>query len=275
MTETVASAAAVRGGTGPRWEGTGLAGQVRVLAGRSLRSLRSPRMLLISLVQPLILLTLFSQMFRSIIEAQGFPAGISYIDYLTPAILVTTAAQTAMWTGTGIADELRDGVLPRLRRLPVNLAAVVIGRNLHDAVRIAMQVGVLTVVAVALLGHRPPAGIAGALAAMAVAVVIGTALSGIFLALGTWLRNPELLQMVGVAVVFPLMFVSTAFVPLADQPGWLATLASANPITYAIEAARGLVLGQGGGGSLLVVLGVSALLEVAGCLVASALIRRP
>ncbi|MFD0772471.1 ABC transporter permease [Streptomonospora algeriensis] len=245
------------------------------MAARSLRRLLSPRMLLISLVQPLLLLTLFSQMFRGIAEVAGFAPGISYVDYLVPAILVTTAAQTAMWTGTGIADEMRSGILPRLRRLPVNMAAVVIGRNVHDMVRIALQLAAVTAVAAGALGYDPPGGVAGTLAAAATAVLFGGGLSAVFIALGTWLRNPELLQMVGVALIFPLMFVSTAFVPLHQQPPWLAALAAANPITYAIESSRGLALADGRGEYLLALLVVCVALGGLGCWSGAVLIRRP
>jgi ABC-2 type transport system permease protein len=98
--------------------GSGVLTQVQVLTGRALRRLRDPRLIVLSLLQPLIMLTLFSQVFRNIVHSPGFPPGVSYIDYLLPAILVTTGSQAAMWSGSGLVTDLRNGPWPIRQSAP-------------------------------------------------------------------------------------------------------------------------------------------------------------
>ncbi|HEU0089138.1 MAG TPA: ABC transporter permease [Pseudonocardiaceae bacterium] len=222
--------------------GSGVLTQVRVLTGRALRRLRDPRLLVMSLLQPMIMLTLFSQVFRGIAALPGFPPGVAYIDYLMPAILVTTASQAAMWSGAGLATDLKNGALARFRTLPISMTSVLVARSLFDLARNAIQLIVLAVAATALYGYGPAGGPAGTGLAVLIGLAVGTGLSWVFLALASWVRNVELMQMLGFMVIFPLMFASSAFVPVAGLPSWLQVIATINPLTYAIDAARGWAL---------------------------------
>ncbi|MEV7532253.1 ABC transporter permease [Streptomyces hydrogenans] len=260
--------------TAPLWTGSSLLTQVAVLTGRLLRSLRDPRMLVVSVIQPLIMLALFSQMFRTLADSPYFPQGVRYIDYLLPAILVTSTAQATVWAGVALADDLREGLVGRLRTMPVDLLALLAARSLYAAVRNGLQLVVLVLVGVALFGYRPAGGLLGAFAALLVALIVSWGLSWVFLGLGARVRNPELLQTIGMVVIFPLAFVSSAFVPLAGLPAAARAVATANPLTQAVEAARGLSLGEPSAGWIVAVLLASALLAVGGGIWASYEVRR-
>ncbi|MCA1572198.1 MAG: ABC transporter permease [Chloroflexi bacterium] len=258
-----------------RWPGSGRLTQVRVLSGRSLRTLRDPRLLVMSLLQPLIMLTLFSQVFRGIAQSPGFPAGVAYIDYLMPAILVTTASQAAMWSGAGLATDLKNGALARFRTLPISMTSVLVARSVFDLVRSAVQLAVLALAAALLYGYSPAGGLAGTAAALVIGLAVGSGLSWVFLALASWVRNVELMQMLGFIVIFPLMFASSAFVPVSGLPGWLQVIAAGNPLTYAIDAARGWALAEPTVGATVGALLAAALLTVAAGVVAARGVRRP
>ena len=258
-----------------RLTGSGVLTQVRVLAGRSLRRLRDPRMVAMSLIQPMIMMTLFSQVFRGIAASPGFPAGVSYIDYLLPAIMVTTACQAAMWSGAGLATDLKNGALARFRTLPISMTSVLVGRSMLDLVRSAIQLIVLLVAAAALYGYSPTGGIVGSGIALLIGLAVGTGVSWVFMALASWVRNVELMQMLGFLVIFPLMFASSAFVPIAGLPSWLQVVATANPLTYAIDAARSWALADPSLGATLGALLAAGILIVGAAAVASRGVRKP
>ncbi|HZA17049.1 MAG TPA: ABC transporter permease [Pseudonocardiaceae bacterium] len=255
--------------------GSGVLTQVQVLTGRALRRLRDPRMIVLSMLQPLIMLTLFSQVFRSIANSPGFPAGVSYIDYVLPAILVTTASQAAMWSGAGLATDLRNGALARFRTLPISMASVLVGRSVFDLVRSATQLIVLLVAGAMLFGYAPTGGVPGTALALLIGLAVGTGLSWVFIALACWMRNVELMQMVGFVVIFPLMFASSAFVPIAELPSWMRLIAIINPLSYAIDAARGWALAQPAWGATIGALLTAAALTVVAGAIASRGVRRP
>ena len=255
--------------------GSGALTQVQVLTGRALRRLRDPRLLVMSLLQPLIMLTLFSQVFRSVAAAPGFPTGVSYIDFLMPAILVTTATQAAMWSGAGLATDLKNGALARFRTLPISMVSVLVGRSLFDMVRNAIQLTVLAAAAALLYGYGPAGGIVGTVAALLVGLAVGTGLCWVFLALASWVRNVELMQMVGMMVIFPLMFASSAFVPIATLPAWLQVIATINPLSYAIDAARGWALADPAVGPTVAALLAAGVLTLGSAVIAARGIRKP
>lgn len=227
----------------PRWRGTDFGTQVLVLTQRSLRTLvNDPRMIVFSILQPLIMLTLFSQIFASIANTPGFPQGVAYIDFLMPAILVNTAMQSALQAGVGLVTDMKNGVLARFRSLPIRPGSVLVARSLSDLVRSAAQLLLMLVFAVAVFGYAPAGGVLGTLAALALALAVGWGLGWIFLAIAAWLRNAELMQTVGFLAMFPLMFASSAYVPITGLPGWLQAIANVNPLTFAVDAARSLAL---------------------------------
>ncbi|MGH3912553.1 MAG: ABC transporter permease [Pseudonocardiaceae bacterium] len=259
----------------PHRAGSGVLTQVAVLTGRSLRRLRDPRMLVMSLIQPMIMMTLFSQVFRGITASPGFPAGVNYIDYLLPAIMVTTGTQAAMWSGAGLATDLKNGVLARFRTLPISMTSVLVGRSIFDLLRSAIQLVVLVVAAATLYGYAPAGGITGSGIALLIGLAVGTGVSWVFIALASWVRNVELMQMLGFVVIFPLMFASSAFVPVSGLPPWLQVVATVNPLTYAIDAARGWALGNPSFDATLSALLAAGILIVGAAAVAARGVRKP
>lgn len=262
---------------GPRqWRGAGYATQVRVLTGRSLRALvQDPRVVIFSLLHPLIMLALFSQVFGEAMMGSVATQGGSYINYLMPAILVTTGIGSALQSGVGLVTDMKNGVLGRFRALPIGLSSVLLARSLSDLVRAAGQLVILLVVATAVFGFRPDGGIGGVLAALALALFVSWALTWVFLAIASWVRKEEVMQSIGFVAMFPLMFASSAFVPLEALPTWLQVVASVNPLTYAVDAARNLSLALPAGHGVLWALLTSAVVCLVGVVLAVRGFRRP
>lgn len=275
MTSTVpkATATALRTDT---WRGTGVATQILVLSEKSLRRLvTDPKLLLFSVLQPLILLLLFGQIFNSISKTPDFPAGVSYIDFLVPAIMVNTAMQSALLSGTGLNEEIKNGMVARFRTLPIWLGSVLVARSVFDLARGAIRLALMVLLAVALFGFSPAGGVLGVLGAFGLALAIGWGLGWVFLALAVWLRNGESMQAVGFLAMFPLMFASNAFVPVDGLPGWLGAVATVNPMTYGVEAARDLTLAHPVGWGALIAVALSAAIGAIAIPVAVRGFRRP
>lgn len=258
------------------WRGTGLAQQIGILTGRSLRALvGDPKLVIFSVLQPLIMLLLFSQVFSSMASTASFPAGVTYINYLMPAILVTTGVGAALQSGIGLVSDMKNGVLARLRSLPINPSAVLVARGLSDLIRTAIQLVILLVCAVVLFDFSPQGGLLGVLPAFLLALAVSWALSWVFLAVGSWVRNSEAMQSVGFLAMFPLMFASSAFVPVDGLPGWLRVIATVNPLTYAVDASRNLALAMPVGGGVAAAIATSLGLMTVGVVAAVRGFRRP
>ena len=233
-------------GTRPALMGAGPFTQVGVLTRRSLIAFWHEKSRLVtSLMMPIILLLLFSQVFGTALTSSAtFPPGVSYIDYLVPAILVTTTMSSAMSSGVGIVTDLENGVMARFRALPISLMSVPTARSISDAIKGFGQAVIILGLAYLVLDYRPAGGSLGALGAVTVSVVLGFALSWLYQALGASLRKAESVQSVSMMLMFPLMFASSAYVPVASLPEWLQVVAKVNPLTYAVDAARGFSMGD-------------------------------
>ena len=203
-----------------------------------LRYVRIPTLLLFSTIQPVMFVLLFRYVFGGSIRVPG----VNYVDFLMPGIFVQTVVFGASQTGVGLAEDLSKGMIDRFRSLPMARSAVLAGRTMSDTVRnlfvILLMVGVGT-----LVGFRFHAGVVPALAAVALAVAFGLAFSWISAFIGLSVRDVESAQAAGFIWVFPLVFASSAFVPLRGMPGWLQAFAKANPITNTVDALRALCLG--------------------------------
>jgi ABC-2 type transport system permease protein len=258
------------------WRGTNVVSQVAILTMRSLRAIiRDPRMIVFSLLQPLIMLLLFSQIFSSIAKTPGFPAGVSYIDYLMPAILVNTAMGSAVQSGVGLVNDMKNGVLARFRSLPIRMGSVLVARSMSDVVRTGIQLIMMLIFATLVFGFSPSGGLLGVAAAWALGLVVGWGLGWLFIAAGAWLRNAEVMQMVGFLLMFPLMFASSAYVPISGLPGWLQVVAHVNPMTYAVNASRDLALSMPVGTGVISALATSLGLAAIGATLAIRGFRKP
>ncbi|MFG2132151.1 ABC transporter permease [Streptomyces sp. NPDC048751] len=244
----------------PRFGGTGVLRQISVLSGRSLRVLREPAMVLPGVLEPILMLTVFSQVFKSVSQTSAFPAGVSYIDYLLPAFLVTGSISAGLKSGVALTTEMNNGIVARFKAMPIHTGSVLIGRSIADTVLNVVNMLVMLVAATVVFGFGPDGGVLGSLGAALVAVVLGWSLGWLFMALSAWVRRPEALQPIGGMVNMVLLFASNAFVPAEGLPGWLKGFAEVNPMSYAITAARDLALGDPRLSTVLATLGACVVL---------------
>ncbi|EFE65517.1 ABC transporter permease [Streptomyces viridosporus] len=242
--------------------------QLRVICG-------DPRIVALSIVQPLVMLLLFTQIFGRMANPDLFPDGVAYTDYLVPALLITTGIGTAQVAGVGFVRDAESGIEQRLRFLPVRPLYVLVARSVGDLARVAVQLAALLLCAYFVLDFDPAGGLGGMAAAFLLSVFVCWSLIWVFLALAAWLRSVEVLGSIGFFVLSPLMFASSAFVPLEALPGWVRAVAAVNPLTYAVDASRNLALGWEAGGSIIGALLSGAVLCAVMCVAALRGFRRP
>jgi ABC transporter DrrB family efflux protein len=220
-----------------------------VVSGRNLRHfVRQPDLLVFSTIQPIMFVLLFTYVFGGAIS-HSLPRGLSYIDYLLPGILVQSVTFRASMTAVGLSDDLKLGVIDRFRSMPMARSAVLIGRTAADLVRNVLII-VLMIVVGYIIGFRFQAGVAQAIACIALVSAFGLALSWIFAFVALTVRSAEAAQSAGFVVLFPLVFASSVFVPVSSLPGWLQVIAKASPVTLTANAARSLSLVPGTPSSL-------------------------
>jgi ABC-2 type transport system permease protein len=212
-----------------------------VLTKRNLLTyLRKPDLLVFSTIQPVMFVLLFVYVFGGVFE-RLLP--VSYVDFLMPGIIVQTAIFAALQTGVGLADDLQKGLIERFKSLPMARSAVLAGRTAADTVSIVFQI--LLMVGVALLiGYRLHEGLLEGLVALAFIVAVGYAFTWIAAFAGLTLKSVEAVQAATFTIVFPFIFVSSAFVPVATFRPWLQTIANANPMTIWVDLVRVLTLGE-------------------------------
>ncbi|TSD94900.1 ABC transporter permease [Skermania sp. ID1734] len=217
--------------------------QLAALVVRNLRtSARVPQLLMFSLTMPMAMLVLFSQVFRSVADSPTFPAGVSYIDFLTPAMLAVSTVMAGTNAGVSAAIDHTNGLHDRFAALPMRSALPGLARTINEAVFTLARAAILGIAAV-LLGFRFHGDAVDALAAVVVLVVLAAAMSALFGMIGERMRRPDVVQFAGMMVMMPFMFVSSAFAPIDTMPGWMQTAADLNPVAHATDALRGHVLG--------------------------------
>jgi ABC transporter DrrB family efflux protein len=214
-----------------------------VLAKRSLlRVRRQPDLLIGFTVQPVMFVLLFVYVFGGAIETPGF----EYVDYLIPGIIVQSIAFGGFVTALGLAEDLKKGLIDRFRSLPMWGPAVLTGRLLADVGTNVVQLAVMIVVGIA-AGFRFSAGVPDVLAGIALLLLLGYAFSWVFAFIGLSASSPEASNAFGFTIIFPITFVSSAFVPVDSMPGWLEPVAEVNPFTTMVDATRALFLGTPAG----------------------------
>ncbi|HEY4378446.1 MAG TPA: ABC transporter permease [Acidimicrobiales bacterium] len=205
---------------------------------------RVPQVLVFSTIQPIIFVLMFTYVFGKAIAPAAQYAAFPYVDFLMPGIFVQTIAFGSIQTGVGLADDLGKGLIERFRSLPMARSAVLAGRTTADLVR---NVFVLTLMLVVgfLVGFRIHTNIACLLLAFLILLGFSFSLSWVFATVGLAVGNAEAAQAAAFPVMAPLVFASSAFVPLAAQPGWLQVFSAHQPVTITVNAVRSLVLGHG------------------------------
>ncbi|MFE9820505.1 ABC transporter permease [Streptomyces sp. NBC_00236] len=257
------------------WCGSSATTQLWVLTARQVRSMYGDtRLAFFSLAQPLIMLLLLNEVFGSMANSDDFPHGVRYIDYLIPALLVTTGIGSAQAAGVGLVRDMDNGIVARFRVLPTRLFLVLVARSLADLLRVFAELVALLLSGFLIFDFRPSGGILGTGAALLLTLFVIWSLIWGFIALAAWLRSVEVMSSIAVLVMFPLMFASSAFVPLEVLPRWLRFVAEANPVTYAVDGARDLALGWDPGLGVLSALATSAGLMTVAMFVAAKCFRR-
>jgi len=210
-----------------------------------LRYTRLPQLLVFATIQPVMFLLLFTYVFGGAI-GKDIPAaaGGEYLNFLLPGLLVQISAFGAGQTAIGLTDDLSKGVLDRFRALPMARSAVLAGRTFADLIRSAAVTALMLAVAFA-IGFRYQTSLFGFLAGVALVLTFSYSLSWVMAALGLKVANPEATQTAVFLLVFPFVFASAVFVPVATMPSWLQPFAEHQPVTVMVEAARGLMLGEG------------------------------
>jgi len=209
-----------------------------VIAKRNLlKFLRTPQLVVLGTIQSAMFLLIFRYVFGGAIGS----GRIDYVDFLVPGFITTGVLFYGMGAAAGMAEDLELGFVDRLRSLPIPRSAVLAGRAVADT---AVQTwGLLITAAIGLaVGFRLHGSVVDGVAALGLCVVFGFAFEWVFITLGMLAGNAQAAQ--GLAfMVFPLSFVSSAYVPVQSMPGWLQAFADHQPITYMVDAVRALALG--------------------------------
>jgi ABC-2 type transport system permease protein/oleandomycin transport system permease protein len=217
-----------------------------VLARRNLlRIPRQPDLLVGFTVQPVMFVLLFVYVFGGAIRTPGF----DYVDFLIPGIIVQSMTFGGFVTALGISEDLKKGLIDRFRALPMSRAALLTGRTLADVGTNVIQLAIMLGVGLA-VGFTFSASALEVVAGIGLMLLIGYSFSWVFALIGLVASSPEASNAYGFTILFPLTFVSSAFVPVESMPGWLEAPAEHNPITTMVDAARALFLGTEAGTSV-------------------------
>jgi ABC-2 type transport system permease protein/oleandomycin transport system permease protein len=209
------------------------------LAWRGLLTyVRVPQLLVFSTIQPVVFVLLFTYVFGGAITVPGG----DYIDYLMPGIFVQTVVFGSIATAIGLATDVKSGLLERFLSLPMARSAVLTGRTLADLARNVFVVLLMTGVGL-LVGWTIHTDVLHLVAGMLLVLAFGYSMSWIFATVGLLLRDPEAAQAAAFPVMAPLVFASSAFVPVATMPGWLQPFAEHQPVSVTASAVRALTLG--------------------------------
>ncbi|MEW1648172.1 MULTISPECIES: ABC transporter permease [unclassified Streptomyces] len=214
---------------------------VLVLTRRNItRTLRIPEVVVLGLVQPLIFVLLFAYILAGSFRLPGVEGADAYREYMMPGIFAQSLAfGTASNSSVSMANDVKSGMVDRFRSLPVARGALLTGRTLADLVQNAFVLAVMTLCAL-LIGWRFHHGLLRAAAGFAVLLLMGYALSWVGVLIGLSVRAPEAAVTTNLLWLFPLTFLSNAFVAPSTLPTVLRWFAEWNPLTATVQAARHL-----------------------------------
>jgi len=213
----------------------------RLLIRHVMTTLRIPIWIFVTLVQPIVWLTLYGQLFRRVVELPGFGSS-SYIQFLTPGVVIMTSMFGSAWAGMGIIQDLNDGVMDRLLATPVSRGALITARVLHSAITVLFQ-GMIILLVGFLLGARFPGGFLGVLALIVLGGLLASGLSALSNGIALLTKREETLIAVINFFGLPLTFLSTAFMSAALMPSWIRNIAKLNPVNWAVDGARDALMG--------------------------------
>ncbi|MGY1454485.1 ABC transporter permease [Streptomyces sp. SS8] len=240
MSTTTGSAPATRAPRAGGGIGQSVSDSLTIAKRNLLRMMRIPEMVIFGLIQPVMFVVLFSYVFGGSISIPG--AGVdagAYREFLMAGIFAQTVTFATAGAGAGIAEDMHKGLVDRFRSLPMARGAVLTGRTLADLVQTALTLVVLAVVAT-IVGWRAHEGVLEALAGFCLLLLLGYAFTWIGALIGLSVRTPEAATSGGLIWLFPLTFISIAFVPSENMPSLLQHVAEWNPFSATVLAAREL-----------------------------------
>ncbi|MGW4426480.1 ABC transporter permease [Streptosporangium sp. NPDC004631] len=211
-------------------------GQTLMMAWRALKKMRrNPEQFFDVALQPILFTAMFAFIFGGAIAGDVE----SYLPLMIPGILAQTVLTTCMATGTQLREDLEKGVFDRFKSLPISRIAPLAGPMVADLLRYTIA-ATLTFAMGLVMGYRPGGGLGGVFAAILLAIFTGWSLAWVFTWVGTIARSAQAVQGISMMILFPLTFLSNAFVPVETLPGWLAAFVRINPVSHLVTAARDL-----------------------------------
>jgi ABC-2 type transport system permease protein/oleandomycin transport system permease protein len=201
--------------------------------------MRVPAYIVFTVIQPVMFVLMFRYVFGGAIRVHVHGG---YVSFLMPGIVGQSAAFATFGTAIALAQELQKGVIDRLRSMPMARSAVLAGRLVADTARMLVTILILIGVGYA-VGFRFQNGVVPAVAMVVLATVFGLAVCCVAAYTGLAIGDEESVQAFGLIWLFPITFLSSAFVPIPTMPGWLQAFANNQPVTYVINTMRSLALG--------------------------------
>jgi ABC-2 type transport system permease protein len=202
--------------------------------------IRNPVWVALGVLQPLLYLILFAPLLKSIAAVPGFPSGGAY-NVFVPGLLVQLGMFGAAGVGFSLIAELRMGVIERLRVTPVSRVALLLGRAMRDVISIVVQSLILILLALPFGLSIHPVGVVVVLALIG---LIGLLTASIAYTVALWVRSEDSYAPIVFTSSLPILLLSGVLLPLGFAPRWLRNIAAANPLSYAVDAARAIFVGH-------------------------------
>jgi ABC-2 type transport system permease protein len=211
-------------------------GQTVTMAWRATKKMRrNPEQFFDVTIQPLLFTAMFAYIFGGAISGSV----AEYLPLMIPGILAQTALTACMATGVQLREDMEKGVFDRFKALPIARIAPLAGPMVADLLRYTIAAGLTFATGIA-MGYRPHGGVTGVLGAMLLTIVAGWSLAWVFTWVGTIARSAQAVQGISMMIMFPLTFLSNAYVPVGTLPGWLQAFVKVNPVSHVVSATRDL-----------------------------------
>jgi ABC-2 type transport system permease protein len=214
-----------------------------------------PEQLIDVTITPVLFTLLFTYMYGGAISGSTG----EYLQFILPGTIVMSVLFTTVYSGVALNTDMTKGVVDRFRSLPIWPAAPLVGAVVGDSVRYVLAGTVVVIVGV-ILGYSPEGGVDGIIAAMALVVLVAFGLAWVFTTVGLLMRSPNAVMNTGFMALFPLLFISNAFVPPETLPSAIEAFVDVNPFSHLVTAARGLMDGNAEMSDILLVVGEAAVL---------------
>lgn len=227
-------------------------------------TIKQPIWIILGMIQPILYLVLFGPLLEASTKAAG--TGTNPFNWFIPGLLIQTALFGSAFVGFGLIAELRYGVVERMRVTPMSRFAMLLGRSLRDVVILVTQAAVMMVIAIPFGLSIDPAGAAVTLALLA---LIGLLIAPLSYTAGLVLKSEDALAPLVQGIALPLLLLSGILLPMALAPDWLQSLASLNPLTHAVDAARALFNGDWGNPEIAIGVGITTALAIVAVWLAS------